>query len=79
MPIHNAFDGPPLNQPARSKSLEESDIYLAANKNASRANSVAKIKVVVCLSCLHFVTICGSNGSSLHCGGNKPVIMQPKL
>ncbi|XP_057247032.1 kinesin-like protein KIN-13B [Beta vulgaris subsp. vulgaris] len=47
MPIHNAFDGPPLNQPARSKSLEESDIYLAANKNASRANSVAKIKVVV--------------------------------
>ncbi|XP_057536712.1 kinesin-like protein KIN-13B [Amaranthus tricolor] len=44
IPTHNLYDGSSLN-PAHGKSLEESDVYLAANKN--RANSVAKIKVVV--------------------------------
>lgn len=47
MPVNNLYEGSSLNQPARGKSLEESDIYLAANKSTSRANSVAKIKVVV--------------------------------
>lgn len=47
IPVQNLYDGPLLNQPARGKSLEESDVYLAANKNSNRANSVAKIKVVV--------------------------------
>ncbi|KAL2929223.1 Kinesin-like protein KIN-13B, partial [Bienertia sinuspersici] len=46
IPAHNLYDGSSLNQHVRGKSLEESDTYLA-NKNTNRANSVAKIKVVV--------------------------------
>ncbi|CAO2841954.1 unnamed protein product [Amaranthus hypochondriacus] len=44
IPAHNLYDGSSLI-PVHGKSLEESDVYLATNK--SRANSVAKIKVVV--------------------------------
>ncbi|XP_021741539.1 kinesin-like protein KIN-13B [Chenopodium quinoa] len=47
MPARNLYDVSSLNQPARGKGLEESDAYLAANKNTNKANSVAKIKVVV--------------------------------
>jgi len=50
MPARGLYDGPSVNQAARGKSFDESEPYGDTNKNSNRANSVAKIKVVVCLS-----------------------------
>ena len=50
MPARGLYDGPSVNQVARGKSLDEPEPSGEANKNSIRANSVAKIKVVVCLS-----------------------------
>jgi len=49
MRAHGLYDGPSVNQGARGKSFDESEPYGDTNKNSNRENSVAKIKVVVCL------------------------------
>ncbi|KAL9242368.1 hypothetical protein vseg_016376 [Gypsophila vaccaria] len=47
MPAQGLYDGPAINNLVRGMSLDDAEPYLAGNRNANRANPVAKIKVVV--------------------------------